>query len=256
MRRSKLIRTGADWAPAGVVTAGGAVALVAVFGEWSTGALAGLWIVSFAARSVAPVHQHCHAHHGIFHPSAANALYDVILMVAAGNLTVVWELQHVQGHHRMYLRGHGDPANQHRFGRRRGQRLVFTILGDALSFWDALAISAGQPRQRARLIGHQLLQLAILGALVSWAPVAGFVFFVVPWVLLRWTVFWFSYAQHDDVPLTDVYTGSVTHLGLTNRLYLNVGHHTAHHEKPTLHWTRLPARTAQILHRIPSSCVR
>jgi len=78
----------------------------------------------------------------------------------------------------------------------------------------------------------------------------------VPWLLLRWIVFWFSYAQHDDVPMLDVYSGSVTHFGWTNRMYLNVGHHTAHHEKPTLHWTRLPARTARILERIPSTCLR
>jgi hypothetical protein len=88
-------------------------------------------------------------------------------------------------------------------------------------------------------------------------PLLALAFVIVPWLLLRWAVFWFSYAQHDSVPMTDVYSGSVTHFnGVTNRLYLTVGHHTAHHEKPTLHWTLLPARTAQIIERIHPACLR
>jgi hypothetical protein len=41
-----------------------------------------------------------------------------------------------------------------------------------------------------------------------------------------------------------------------NRVTFNIGHHTAHHEKPTLHWSLLPARTAQIRERIHPACFR
>jgi len=215
-------------------------------------AAAGAWVISTIGRSIAPVHQHCHAHYKIFGSALADAAYDAILMLAAGNTTAVWEQQHVRGHHQHYLGRVTDPANNDRFG---GGRLRFTILGDACAFTDSLRI-AGDRRARVKLWLQLAMQLAVLAAAFAANAALAFAFVVVPWLLLRWIVFWFSYAQHDDVPMLDVYSGSVTHFGWTNRMYLNVGHHTAHHEKPTLHWTRLPARTARILERIPSTCLR
>lgn len=246
------MRDSADWVPAGVIALGVALALAAMVAPLPVPALVAVGVVAFVLRSLAPVHQHCHAHYKVFHGAAANTAYDMILMLAAGNTTAVWEHQHVLGHHRAYLGRACDPANNDRFG--RGRRLRFTILGDAMSFVDSLRLAT--PRTRGRLVRQQLLQLGVLVALVALDPVRALALFVVPWLLLRWFVFWFSYAQHDDVPMHDVYSGSVTHFGWTNRLYLNVGHHTAHHEKPTLHWTRLPARTAQIIERIPARCLR
>jgi hypothetical protein len=215
-------------------------------------ALVGVWVVSTIGRSIAPVHQHCHAHYKIF-GNAFDHVYDAILLLAAGNTTAVWEQQHVRGHHQHYLERDGDPANNDRFGR---GRLHFTIVGDAHAFTDSLRIARGDRAAIAKLWLHFAMQLAIVIAAFVVDPVLAIAFVVVPWLLLRWFVFWFSYAQHDSVPMTDVYSGSVTHFGWTNAMYLNVGHHTAHHEKPTLHWTRLPARTAQIVERIPSTCLR
>ncbi len=236
----------ADLLPAAVITGGVVLAIVPfVVPGW----LPVVWIVSLVARSIAPVHQHCHAHYSVFRHCMLDAIYDVVLMLAAGNTTAVWELQHVRGHHRQYL-GEGDPAHNDRFG---GGRLAFTILGDAMSIVDSWRLGRGM---RGRLVRQVALQVAVLVAAFVADPALAIAFVVVPWLLLRWAVFWFSYAQHDRVPMTDVYSGSVTHFGWTNKLYLNVGHHTAHHEKPTLHWTRLPARTAQIIERIPPACLR
>jgi fatty acid desaturase len=150
----------------------------------------------------------------------------------------------------MYL-GSGDPAANGRFG---SSRLVFTILGDAMSIVDSWRIGRGA--ERVRLVSQVAVQAGVLACAFVVDPAMAVAFVVVPWLLLRWLVFFISYAQHDDVPMTHVYNGSVTHFGVANRFYLNVGHHTAHHEKPTLHWTLLPARTAQILERIPSACLR
>ena len=95
-----------------------------------------------------------------------------------------------------------------------------------------------------------------MALLLYWNASMALAFFIVPNIVLRWTVFYFSYAQHAEAPLEDVYSGSVTRFGWTNAVFLNVGHHTAHHEKPTLHWSLLPERTSLILDRIPASCLR
>jgi beta-carotene hydroxylase len=235
-----------------IVTVSVALAAVPFVVELSVLGLVAIWIASFVGRSIAPVHQHCHAHYAVFGGEVANVLYDTVLMLAAGNVTGVWEQQHVRGHHQHYLDREGDPANNDRFG---GGRLRFTVLGDAVSFVDSLRIAESRA-ERVALWLQLATQLAVL-AMALYANIAlAIAFVVVPWLLLRWAVFWFSWAQHDRVPMSDVYSGSVTHHGWTNALWLNVGHHTAHHEKPTLHWTLLPARTAHIARRIPSQCLR
>ena len=47
--------------------------------------------------------------------------------------------------------------------------------------------------------------------------------------------------------MTNVYDASMTvETPGYNRVTFNIGHHTAHHEKPTLHWSLLPGRTQVI----------
>jgi len=59
------------------------------------------------------------------------------------------------------------------------------------------------------------------------------------------------------VPSTGIYDGSVTTTGARfNHVNFNIGHHTAHHEKPTLHWSLLPGRTDVIASKIPEVCWR
>lgn len=244
---------GVDLVPASVITVGTALAAVPFGVALPMPALGAIWLLSTALRSVAPVHQHCHAHYRVFRHGLLDALYDLVLVLAAGNTTAVWELQHVRGHHREYLARTHDPANNDRFG---ASRVAFTLLGDAMSIADAWRISSAHRALRVRLVVQVSMQATLLVAACLLDPALAIAFVLVPWLLLRWAVFWFSYAQHDRVPMHDVYSGSVTHFGLTNRLYLNVGHHTAHHEKPTLHWSLLPARTHQIIERIPPACLR
>ena len=63
--------------------------------------------------------------------------------------------------------------------------------------------------------------------------------------------------HHLGVPSTGIYDGSVTTTGgRFNHVNFNIGHHTAHHEKPTLHWSLLPGRTDIIASKIPEACWR
>jgi beta-carotene hydroxylase len=250
----------ADALPAALVSGGVVLALVPFVVELPGVVVLALAVLSFAARMVAPVHHHCHAHRRVLRGVRLNRVYDFILMLAAGNLTAVWELQHVVGHHRSHLDPIGDPAAVARFsGEGPWQRILFTIAGDALSFGDALRIAATRPRPRQlvrRLWSQAAVQVLTLGALTACNGGMALLMFLGPNLMLRWMVFYFSFAQHHGTPAHDVYSASVTRFGWSNALFLNVGHHTAHHEQPTLHWTLLPARTAEILHRIPASCVR
>ena len=249
-----------DLAPTLVITSAVALGFVAfaVDHAW-------LWLItplSFAGRLPAPAHQHAQGHLTIFRHRAANALYDAVLAIGTGHTTAVWELQHSLGHHLDYLDARHDAAGAERFLRRGPallRRLVFTVAADAMTIPDAWRIAARYPakrrRLRARLAAQLALQLAGYAAMLAIDPVVALAVFIGPNVVLRWLVAWVAFAQHDGVPATGTYDGSVNRFGALSRLLLNVGHHTAHHEKPTLHWSLLPTRTAAIIERIPPSLV-
>ncbi|MDB4959931.1 MAG: Fatty acid desaturase family protein, partial [Myxococcales bacterium] len=252
-----------DLAPTLVITAAVGLGVAALWLDHGW-----LWLIvplSFAGRLPAPAHQHAQGHLSIFRSDVANAIYDQILALASGHTTAVWEQQHSLGHHLQYLDSRVDVAGADRFAIARGRsrlvrRIVFVVCADALTVPDAFAIAAQFPakrrRLRTRLIVQTLSQLAVLAGLFVIDPIATVAVFIVPNIVLRWLVGWIAFAQHDGVPATITYDGSMNEFGFVSRLLLNVGHHTAHHEKPTLHWSLLPARTAKILHLIPSSCVR
>ena len=250
-----------DLAPTLVVTASVLLGIAAVVAPIGHAWLFAIVPVSVAGRVVAPAHQHAQGHLEIFRHRALNALYDQILALAAGHTTAVWELQHSLGHHLQYLDARRDVAGSQRFGSGPplARRLVFMILADALTIPDGYAIAAQFPakrrRLRARLAGQLAAQLVVLAGLCAIDPVATLAVFMVPNVVLRWLVGWIAFAQHDGVPATQTYDGSMNHFGFISRLLLNVGHHTAHHEKPTLHWSLLPQRTQKILHHIPAACL-
>jgi beta-carotene hydroxylase len=259
--RGGLLHEQLDALPVALVTGGVLLALVPFLAPLPPAAVGALLVVSLAARLVAPVLHHCHAHRGVFRSATLNGLFDQVLMLAAGNVTAVWRLQHVLGHHQDHLDQRADVAGVKRFAEGGAwRRVVFTLLGDALSVSDSLRIARRQSaRRRASLTRWLFLQLTIqllatAVLLQANAPLA-LVLFVGPNLLLRWFIFWFSFSQHDGAPAHDLYSGSMTHFGWTNAVFLNVGHHTAHHERPTLHWSLLPERTAQILHRIPTECL-
>ena len=101
------------------------------------------------------------------------------------------------------------------------------------------------------------MQTLLTGLLLAWNWQVALAFVVLPNFLSAWLIWWQSYPHHHEMPCTSIYDGSMTvERWAYNRVTFNIGHHTAHHEKPTLHWTRLPERTRLIVERIPATCLR
>ncbi len=221
-----------------------------------------LALVSYLARAQVVVVQHNQAHLPVFRGTVGNTLFDLVLALMSGFTTPGWELQHVHGHHRHYLTPARDPAANGRFtGPGRLQRPIFAVLGSSATLLDAWRIGselAGSGRRdpRPRLLAHQAVLWSVTVAALVANPVRGLLLVLLPQLAVRCAIFWFSYRQHDGVPATGPMDASVTHLGRANGFLLNVGHHTAHHDRPGLHWTELPRRTAELRHRIPTACIR
>ena len=222
-----------------------------------------LWGASQYVRTFAPYAEHNHGHLPVFHSRLLNTMYDALLALVTGYPTAFWELQHTRGHHRNYLRPATDPARI--IDRTSGalmSRWWYAARGNFMIPFDSLQIALaekarGRPALARKLAFEVALQLAVVAALWIWNPWLTLAYVLVPNLLAGFYVWWESYVHHLHVPGTEVYDGSVSILGIRfNRFNFNIGHHTAHHEKPTLHWSLLPDRTALIAARIPASCIR
>ena len=222
-----------------------------------------LWFVALYARSFGPYAQHNHAHLPMFRARALNVAYDAALTLITGYPTALWELHHNLGHHQNVLEPKDDVASilDPRTGRPRS-RLWYTIRGNWTILPDSFRIArreAGRGKKKLlyKLAAELVLQVAVLALLFAWNAKIALIFVVVPNLLAASLVWWESYVHHLGVPGANVYSASVTVLGRRfNGANFNIGHHTAHHEKPTLHWSLLPSRTAKIVARIPASCMR
>lgn len=226
-------------------------------------ALALLWLASLYARSHGPYAQHNHGHLTVFRARPLNVAYDALLALVTGYPTALWELHHNIGHHQSFLDPKTDVASiLDRTTGRPVSRVWYTIRGNWTILPDSFRIAwrqaaRGRPKLLRKLVGELALQAIVTALLVSWSWKLALLFLVGPNALAAGLVWWESYAHHLGVPATGVYDGSVTALDSRfNRANFNIGHHTAHHEKPTLHWSLLPRRTAQIRGKIPASCVR
>ena len=222
-----------------------------------------LWFVALYARCFGPYAQHNHAHLPVFHVRALNVAYDAVLTLITGYPTALWELHHNVGHHQNLLEPKNDVASiLHPRTGRPVSRLWYTIRGNWTIFPDSFRIARreaarGKKKLLYKLVSELVLQVAVLALLFVWDAKLAVIFVVVPNLLAASLVWWESYVHHLGVPGANVYSASVTVLGRRfNGYNFNIGHHTAHHEKPTLHWSLLPKRTELIVAKIPESCLR
>ena len=264
--RTPVVRFDADVRPVLLVSLAALLSLspfLLLRAHLTTWALVGLWFASLYVRSYVPYAQHNHGHLPVFRIRSLNRAYDALLTFITGYPTALWELHHNIGHHQNFLDPKNDVASI--FDRRTGRRysrLWYTIRGNWMILPDSLRIARREAARGKTKLLHKLttelaLQAVILALLFVWSAKLAFFFFVIPNLIAAALVWWESYVHHLDVPGTSVLQGSVTVLGERfNRVSFNIGHHTAHHEKPTLHWSLLPARTALIRAKIPESCVR
>jgi fatty acid desaturase len=257
------LRYSADVLPVAIVVATTALGLGPFLGHWPLAAVAVAWCLTVYGRTFCAFSQHNHAHLPVFRVGLLNRFYDALLAQNTAYPTALWELHHNRGHHRNFLEPDRDVARVTYPGTRTVMpRFEYAFRGNLTIYRDAIRIGreegrAGKPTLLPKLAFEVALQLLVLGGLLVWNAPLAVAFFVAPPLLTAFLVWWESYPHHLGVPLTNVYDASMTvEAAGYNRVTFNIGHHTAHHEKPTLHWSLLPGRTAVIRDRIHAACFR
>ncbi len=263
MRPFLFFRDRSDWRPVALVMASLAASALPFFVPMPLPALAVTWVVMVYLRTFTAFAQHNQSHLKVFSWRPLNQIFDAMLAQCTGYTTPMWELHHVRGHHRHFLSPKDDVASivDHRTGRDFA-RWYYALRGNLRIHRDAIAIGraerkAGKKSILGELALHVAVQIALTVALLLAHPWLTLAFFIVPNLGVAYLIWWQSHAHHLNVPRQSVYDGAVTVIGRRfNFQTFNIGHHTAHHEKPTLHWALLPKRTREISAQIPSTCVR
>jgi fatty acid desaturase len=200
----------------------------------------------------------CHNHHhrSTFRRPLANRAFEVAMCFQLGMLPYGYTLHHNIGHHRHYL-DQGRDSN-------RWRRADGAVMGPWEFAWRLCVamyptvwrIGRRHPTLFGKFRRMAAVCAGILGVLLLIDPVNALLVFVLPLppaLLLQAQA---TYYQHAGLASRDPLRASRS---VVDRRYnlrtLNLGYHTAHHLRPSLHWSKLPAFHATIAAAIPPELV-
>jgi fatty acid desaturase len=195
---------------------------------------------------------HNHHHHRTFHSRLLNRAFEVMMFLQLGMLPYGYTLHHNIGHHEHYM----DPERDTNRWRRRDGR----AMGPWAFAWDlfvhmypnVIRIGRTHPAVYRKFLRMFWVCLVVLALLLAIDPVNALLVFVAPLppaLLLQAQA---TYYQHAGLDSRDPFRASRNALDpLYNLRTCNLGYHTAHHLKPGLHWSQLPALHAEIAQQIP-----
>ena len=195
---------------------------------------------------------HHHQHLFTFHAALPNRLLEVVYALHTGITTNAWVLHHVLGHHVNYLdQTKDESAWKRRDGTTMGE-IEYTLTIAATGYLRAFRVARRYPRQRAGFVWMTLVVIGLLAAAFWHDPVNAVFVFAAPMLFGYLVTCWHTYAHHAGLDTENPYEASHNILHRSyNLLTGNLGYHTAHHVKPKLHWSKLPAFHASIADRIP-----
>jgi fatty acid desaturase len=214
------------------------------FTQWWVWLLCCAWlcVLSFICATIT----HNTVHHPIFESKRANKLFQIVLTLAYGHPVSAYVPGHNLSHH-MHAQTAKDSIRTSKL------RFRWNLLNQ-LFFLPVVApsIMAGE-REYLRTMfrerpswfrqwvveGIVFLSVSIGLFVIDWRK--GLVFWMVPHLYAVWGIVGINFAQHDGCDEDHPYNHARNFVGgFVNWLLFNNGYHAIHHEKPNLHWSRLP----------------
>jgi fatty acid desaturase len=200
---------------------------------------------------------HHHQHVATFRKPVLNRALELSHALHTGMTSNLWVLHHVLGHHVNYL---DQTKDESRWTRKDGSKmgaLEYTLDVTFTAYWRAFKVGQRFPKhQRVFFLGLALTTVA-LGTLVWLKPVSALILFVLPMLNTMLFTAWVTYDHHAGLETENPYEGSINTLNKRfNVITGNLGFHTAHHLKQSVHWSKLPELHRTIAHKIPAHLYR
>jgi len=196
----------------------------------------------------------CHNHHhrNTFRQPVLNRVFEVMMFFQLGMLPYGYTLHHNIGHHRHYR---DQTRDSNRWRRDDGSVMgswEFAARLCIAMYPTVCRIGRGHPALFRKFRRMAWICAGILALFVALDPLRAFLIFALPLppaLLLQAQA---TYHQHAGLTTDDPLRASrsVIDRGYNLRTQ-NLGYHTAHHLRPGLHWSKLPALHAAIASTIP-----
>lgn len=244
MKTAPLLRDSHDWRTLGLLALETFLLILAWLFRWYflIPVLAVLAITACCAK-------HNHTHCPTFRSGILNRFMDYWLMLLTGSSTTGIRVAH-------QVRHHGQNQSAQDFV--RYSQVAHMPPGKALLCFVPFVVqasvrhttadfqSAKRSKLRARL-WHERILLWVLLLMLAWHDIAAFCPLVMaPLLFGQWFLIAINLPQHDGLETQSAWNHSRNVVGpWSNWIFLNNGFHTAHHQRPGLHWSRLSAWHAQ-----------
>lgn len=215
-------------------------------------------IVGIAPKMCICAWHHHHQHVATFKGKYLNRALEVVYALQTGAMPLSWELHHNAGHHVNYLdQTKDESAWKTKSGRAMGW-FEYSVVVWATAYprmWRKALESSRAKRQQFVL--WAIITSLILLAMFIWNPLNMLAVYLFPMATGLFITAWHTYYHHAHLDTDDEYaaTWNIVHTPY-NILTGNLGYHTAHHVRCTVHWSELPAFHAKIAHRIPPHLYR
>lgn len=209
-------------------------------------------LASIVSKTCIAAWNHHHQHVPFFTSTVCNRLMEIIFGLQTGAVSKVWVLHHNIGHHDNYM----DQTKDESAWRAPDGRVMlaheYTFRLAATGYYDAFKNGKDHPKDRLVMMLMLGVHFAIVGALLAVNWVNALLIFIIPMLGAFLMTCRHTYDHHAGCSEEDEYAASnnIMHRWY-NVLTGNLGYHTAHHLRPGLHWSKLPAFHAKIAHKIP-----
>ncbi len=235
----RLLRHRADYRTLGLLAA-----LTVAYAWLFIGGVLWLLIPCTILAITATLAKHNHTHSPTFAPRWANRLFDYWLTLLTGSSTTSIRVAHRVRHHGRNQSSE-DPVRAELVAHRPAWWALIAYV--PLVVWESWRFQAIDLNDKRRLLLRRSLRQERItlwifigtGLIVDWHH---FLFaFPLPWLAAQWFLVAVNLPQHDGCDPASRWGHSRNVVGrASNWLFLNNGLHTAHHERPALHWSLLP----------------
>lgn len=217
-----------------------------------------LWLLLVAPLKVCVCawnhhHQHCHT----FRQLVLNRILEFIYSLHTGITTNAWVLHHNLGHHVNYLDQSKDESGWKRKDGTVMGCFEYTMTIALTGYPRAFTVGRKYPKYLPGFIGMGLFVTLVLAVGLYYKPVPTLTVFIIPMLWGYIATAWHTFYHHSGLEAGDHFEASysITHYWY-NLFTGNLGYHVAHHAKPGLHWSKLPAYHATIADKIPEHLYR
>lgn len=242
-----------DLAPVSLIWIVSLIQIALFFSPWPH------WVVAICVLLLMPVQQlsrailHYHYHRNMFRVWWLNRVFEVQNFLCSGLSPYQFTLHHVLGHHNEYFDPVTEPLRWKRPDGKIMGNLEFLVKGTINLYAVPVRIGPRYPRIYRRFKAGLVFCLALLALLTALNPARALIVYLGPMFIILVDIIRLNWWHHVGLESDDHLTASRNDVTrFYNWVTFNSGYHTAHHVKPTLHWSRLPALHAELADRIPA----